>query len=46
MADVKHGGCADCQSKEQEVLTSIDPQRPGQMTGIAVCDKYLPKYKK
>ncbi|WP_275296682.1 hypothetical protein [Brevibacillus choshinensis] len=42
MAEVKHGGCGACQSKEQEILTSV-VNRPGQMSGIALCDKCLPK---
>lgn len=37
MADVKHGGCYDCKSKEQKVLTSIrNPATTGM--GKAVCD--------
>ncbi|MFI8714478.1 hypothetical protein [Brevibacillus brevis] len=43
MGEVKHGGCAGCGSTEQEVLTSVAPNKPGLMTGIAVCDKCLPK---
>jgi hypothetical protein len=36
MADVKHGGCAICKSKDQAVLTSV--LITGQIMGTAVCD--------
>ncbi|MEK3744746.1 hypothetical protein NST23_18865 [Brevibacillus sp. FSL K6-0770] len=43
MSEVKHGGCADCKSKEQTVLSSVDV--PGQTVGKAVCDKCLSQQK-
>jgi hypothetical protein len=33
---VKHHGCHDCQSREQEVLVST--YVPGDTVGVAVCD--------
>ena len=42
---VKHGGCYDCKSKEQKILTSIpNPQTLGM--GKAVCDKCKAKARK
>lgn len=36
---VKHGGCAGCGSKEQEILTSV--MVPGEVMSKAFCDKCL-----
>lgn len=42
MAEVKHGGCFDCGTKEQEILKSTpNPKTP--LMGKAVCDKCLAK---
>ncbi len=38
---VKHGGCADCGSKDQKILTSVTPQ--GEKWGLALCDKCIAK---
>jgi hypothetical protein len=38
---VKHGGCKECGSKDQEILTSV--KLPGEFMGIALCDKCLVK---
>ncbi|WP_289141494.1 hypothetical protein [uncultured Brevibacillus sp.] len=43
MEGVKHGGCAECGNTDQQILTSIAPVKPGQMTGAALCDKCLAK---
>ena len=43
MAEVKHGGCYDCKSKDQKILTSIPIPHAG--IGKAVCDKCLAKAK-
>lgn len=38
--NIKHGGCHDCKSKEQEFLKSVsNPATP--MMGKAICDKCL-----
>lgn len=37
--NVKHGGCAICKNKEQEILTSV--MMPGEVMGKALCDKCI-----
>jgi len=40
-SEVKHGGCAVCKSKDQEILSSV--KVPGEVMGKAVCDVCLKK---
>jgi hypothetical protein len=37
MEKVKHGGCADCGTKNQEILWSTNV--PGSVVGLALCDR-------
>ena len=34
--EIKHGGCAQCGKKEQEILVSTNI--PGSVVGLALCD--------
>lgn len=38
---VKHGGCADCGTKDEPILTSVTV---GVAQSKAVCSRCLPKY--
>lgn len=39
----RHGGCYDCGSKEEKILTSVT--LPGEMMGVALCSKCIQRRK-
>lgn len=36
--EVKHGGCYDCGTKNQEILKSVTAFRGGKVVSVGLCD--------